>query len=358
MTSRSDNNASTTGSSSSGGGAGGGGGGNSALSATRHQRTWERRVNEAKRKHRPKLLNWSRDGFCFNRKDDWERFRQEKLVVWNVSESELKALCSQPSSSASTFAYTMDRVPRIPCGLLSVRHFIDSLEIPEVPAVISGVPASEGWQAAKNWTFEGLKKYKPFMFKVGEDDKGYKVKMRMKYILQYMKFNVDDSPLYCFDSGYDANSNTKSILSDYAPPSYFPYDLFSLVGEKKRPPYRWFLIGPERSGTTLHIDPLGTSAWNTSVAGRKRWVLFPPETSKSVAKGLDVIKKGEDDEAINYFVDILPRIRTKHPDIKVLDFIQYEGDTVFVPGGWWHAVINLDDTIAITQVTSICWILI
>ena len=34
--------------------------------------------------------------------------------------------------------------------------------------------------------------------------------------------------------------------------------------------------------------------------------------SKSLAKGLDCIVKGEDDEAINYFVDILPRIRGRH----------------------------------------------
>ena len=44
-------------------------------------------------------------------------------------------------------------------------------------------------------------------------------------------------------------------------------------------------------------------------------------------KGTDVLLKGEDDEAIHYFTDILPRIRAKYSEVEVpiIQFLQHEG---------------------------------
>lgn len=123
------------------------------------------------------------------------------------------------------------------------------------------------------------------------------------------------------------------------------------LGEKKRPPYRWLLIGPSRSGTTIHIDPLSTSAWNTSLSGYKRWVLFPNELPKSLVKGKEFSKECSGDEAVYYFTEVLPKIIEKEgrENLKIIEYIQGPGETIYVPGGWWHAVLNCSDTLAMTQ---------
>jgi histone arginine demethylase JMJD6 len=73
--------------------------------------------------------------------------------------------------------------------------------------------------------------------------------------------------------------------------------------------------------------------------------------SKRSVRGKHLVNGKEDDEPLDWFVNLLPRIRAKHPEVMegMISFIQMPGETVFVPSNWWHTVLNLDDTIAVTQ---------
>eukprot|EP00808_Paulinella_micropora_P026789 g16294.t1 len=80
-----------------------------------------------------------------------------------------------------------------------------------------------------------------------------------------------------------------------------------------------------------------------------------PHAPKQFVKGEDLREKGEDGEAITWFTKTVPRIkaleemRTAGPQLGLIEVIQEAGQTIYVPGGWWHAVVNLDDTCGVTQ---------
>ncbi|KAJ8599844.1 hypothetical protein CTAYLR_005622 [Chrysophaeum taylorii] len=272
------------------------------------------RIDKAKRRHRPKLSDWRRDGFATVRAGEVERLAQ-------IEESESSSIRVVDALSPAEFR---------------------TLEASSTPVVVRGVPARERW-AAWDWDLETFRV--PLRFKCGEDDDGRSVKLSGSDFVRYAESTDDDSPLYVFDASFAERSEV--LGTAFAPPSFLPEDLLDLAGEKRRPPYRWLLVGPKRSGTWVHVDPLGTSAWNTVLRGRKRWVLFEPGTSKHVVEGRGL--RAGDDQPVNYFCDILPKIRVAYPAARRLEFIQHPGDTVFIPGGWWHAVLNLDLTLALTQ---------
>ena len=217
--------------------------------------------------------------------------------------------------------------------------------------------------------YELLKRFAQQQCQVGDDNDGKSVYLRFKYFMHYCATDAieEDSPLYLFDEHFrhsrsktttfngstpvecidDITSNLSNdcgmqplgaLESEYTVPDLFKYDFLDLVNED-RPPHRWFVVGPTRSGTTLHVDPLGTSAWNMLMYGRKRWVLFPPETP------IDLIKPYYVDQASRWFSEIYPKLKYVYK----VEFVQYPSECVYIPAGWYHIVINLDFSIAITH---------
>lgn len=249
----------------------------------------------------------------------------------------------------------VDTIERVSYGELNEQQFMERFEYGSRPCIIQNV--ADNWPGLTEWRMNRLiERFGDSKFKIGESDSGRKLKVTMKTYMEYVLYGRDDSPLYLFESSLEEHPEAKVMQNDYTKPKFFDHNLFSLLPEDEMPPHRWFLIGPKRSGSEIHQDPLGTSAWNTSVQGFKRWILIPPghKIIKKFVRGKLLMKKGEDDEAIHYFDFIYDRLRSlehhkegRLPDI--IECVQYPGETMFVPGAWWHAVINLDNTIAITE---------
>ena len=155
-----------------------------------------------------------------------------------------------------------------------------------------------------------------------------------------------------------------------------------------RPDHEWLIAGGRRSGSGFHIDPNATSAWNAVVRGSKKWVLYPPGVAPpGVEPSADLSTvtapaaladwfRGFYDEAFGSGgeqgeeerggggessfgcsrehqgrLQQQPRSFTSSPSLhrRPLEGVVSAGDAIFVPRGWWHAVLNLETpTIAVT----------
>ncbi|XP_074629189.1 2-oxoglutarate and iron-dependent oxygenase JMJD4-like isoform X2 [Acropora palmata] len=125
----------------------------------------------------------------------------------------------------------------------------------------------------------------------------------------------------------------------YETPVYFKSDWLNEFWDKRRDvtdDYRFVYMGPK--GTWSY-------SWSANICGCKKWLLYPPGQEKYLTDRLG-----------NLAYDVLSDDMydgKKFPDFdkarKPITVIQREGEVIFVPSGWHHQVMNLEDTISINH---------
>ena len=197
---------------------------------------------------------------------------------------------------------------------LSVEEFRARYAIPGVPLLLEGL--ADEWPARRLWTFDFFKQnYGATDVTVyASERKTHPRPMKLGAYLEYMENTRDKLPDYlsrwCFSTTFP------ELAAQYRRPPHFPC-WTDFLPQEVRPAWKWIYIGPPRSGSAMHRDFMGTSAWNVLFAGEKEWRFYPPDRKRSKAKELSGVQR--------------------------------PGDIIFTPSNWWHQVRNVNCTIALTE---------
>lgn len=105
---------------------------------------------------------------------------------------------------------------------------------------------------------------------------------------------------------------------------------------------------PPLLGSVFSDSPY--SAWNAVLRGSKYWIMFPASPSLPPPPGVFV---SEDQSEVTSPLSIAEWLLGFHGQARAtpgcLEGVCSEGEVLHVPSGWWHLVVNLSPSIAITQ---------
>ena len=170
--------------------------------------------------------------------------------------------------------------------------------------------------------------------------------------------NNDAAPLYVFDSSLTHKTipNTDRVMSDDLHLLYTSTYLQSLtdaqkclIGSTFKPlAQQWLLSGGPLSGTPIHDHPM-TIGWNVLVEGEKLWACFPPaEGDPEKLDSFLLVDEDDNDVSAREWFHLM---QGKLPKDCIVMW-QKPGEVVFLPSGWFHVVLNLEVSTAISN--SIC----
>ncbi|XP_048578218.1 uncharacterized protein LOC5501461 [Nematostella vectensis] len=224
-------------------------------------------------------------------------------------------------------------------------EFIERCMKPAQACVISG--AMEDWEALKSWPLDVLETDPRLAEGIYIGDREEMVPVRVFNRYTKTRAKLDAAPWMVFMP--DVFEMYPELLKDYKVPDYFSEedDFMTGVPDDLRMDWRWIIMAPRGSGSGWHCDPANTTGWLALATGAKLWGLYPPEQAHIPGVKNNYYQKRDYnmDDAYNWWIHTRPSLEYDLPR----ECIQQAGDIVYIPSGWYHAVLNLDHTVAVTQ---------
>lgn len=215
-----------------------------------------------------------------------------------------------------------------------LEHYIST----STPVKIKGL--ADDWKTDR-WTLDFFKEKMghlkfPVRHRNTTNQKDEEKEMTLAEYIPYVQDNEkepEESPYYLNTTFGPSND----LLTDYNVPDYFKcaFNNFREIPDKTT--LSWIYIAPTNSVTGLHIDTIASSAWNLVISGKKFWVFYPIDQNPLLYGG-----------EVNPFAPDFD----KHPLYKKADpmiCVQNPGEVIFTPSGWYHAVLNLNMGVSLTE---------
>jgi hypothetical protein len=140
---------------------------------------------------------------------------------------------------------------------------------------------------------------------------------------------------------YKTSRHVRNTLAeDYKPLEQFHCWYANTAIGTPRSRLSWLYVGVKGTFSEIHRDIWWTSAWNYLIKGKKLWLIYPAAYTTAITADIAAYKLGKDPERL---------LESGNQTYPPLICIQEAGELIYVPGNCYHSVVNLEDTISLTE---------
>jgi hypothetical protein len=171
---------------------------------------------------------------------------------------------------------------------------------------------------------------------------GYTDRARMQMPLRdfsaHWRSPRTEPSLYYLKDWHMARQHPAAAASLYCSTPALGFDgLNAWCDAHKKDDFRFVYAGPAGSWTPLHHDVLYSCSWSANVAGRKKWILFPPFVTPLLCDGFGrLVPDARPGAWSGYGGEVAERL-ARAWECRV-EAEQGAGDVIVVPPGWHHQV--------------------